>query len=255
MHRYIWPRPVFNADGTSNEAGLIKEYVVIRIFFGKHEEEIRLAVTSLVSSNIFLGHDWLMKHNPEIDWRSGTVKFMHCSDECELSLSSEKIDEEFVRNVWMKEAAKWLPYLKEYADVFSEELFEHLPNHRTWDHAIDLKPDFKSSDCKVYLLLPKEQEAMKGFIEENLASGCIRQLKSLMVSPFFFIKKEDGSLRAIQDYQKLNEGMVKNKYLLLLINELIDKVKDAKYITKLTFAGGITTFGFARAMNGRWCLG
>ncbi|KAL5526823.1 hypothetical protein ACEPAF_8549 [Sanghuangporus sanghuang] len=54
-----------------------------------------------------------------------------------------------------------------------------------------------------------------------------------MVSPFFFIKKEDGSLRAIQDYQKLNEGMVKNKYPLPLINELIDKVKDAKYITKL----------------------
>ncbi|KAL5522879.1 hypothetical protein ACEPAF_1146 [Sanghuangporus sanghuang] len=38
--RYIRPRPVFNADGTSNEAGLIKEYVVIRMFFGKHEEEI-----------------------------------------------------------------------------------------------------------------------------------------------------------------------------------------------------------------------
>ncbi|KAL5536875.1 hypothetical protein ACEPAF_698 [Sanghuangporus sanghuang] len=31
---------VFNADGTSNEAGLIKEYVVVRMFFGKHEEEI-----------------------------------------------------------------------------------------------------------------------------------------------------------------------------------------------------------------------
>ncbi|KAL5522056.1 hypothetical protein ACEPAF_1912 [Sanghuangporus sanghuang] len=44
-----------------------------------------------------------------------------------------------------------------------------------------------------------------------------------MVSPFFFIKKEDGSLRAIQDYRKLNEGMVKNKYPLPLINELIDK--------------------------------
>ncbi|KAL5525265.1 hypothetical protein ACEPAF_9135 [Sanghuangporus sanghuang] len=47
--RYIRPRPVFNADGTSNEAGLIKEYVVVRMFFGKHEEEIRLAVTSLAS--------------------------------------------------------------------------------------------------------------------------------------------------------------------------------------------------------------
>ncbi|KAL5537260.1 hypothetical protein ACEPAF_1086 [Sanghuangporus sanghuang] len=127
--RYIRPRPVFNADGTSNEAGLIKKYVVVQMFFGKHEEEIRLAVTSLASSNIFLRHDWLTKHNPEIDWRLGTVKFTHCPDECESSLSSKEIDKEFVRNVRMKEAAKWLPYLEEYADVFSEESFERLPNH------------------------------------------------------------------------------------------------------------------------------
>ncbi|KAL5524960.1 hypothetical protein ACEPAF_8829 [Sanghuangporus sanghuang] len=59
-----------------------------------------------------------------------------------------------------------------------------------------------------------------------------------MASPFFFIKKEDGSLRAIQDYRKLNKGTVKNKYPLPLINELIDKVKDAKYIMKLDVRWG-----------------
>ncbi|KAL5529849.1 hypothetical protein ACEPAF_6106 [Sanghuangporus sanghuang] len=191
---------VFNADGTSNEGGLIKEYVVVWMFFGKHEEEIQLVVMSLASSNIFLSHDWLQKHNPEIDWKIGSVKFTHCPDECDSVLSKEEIDNEYVRNVRMKEAAKWPPYLEEYADVFSEESFKRLPNHRTWDHAIDLKPDFKPSDCKVYLLSPREQEAIKEFIEENLVSEHIRQSKSPMVSPFFFIKKKDGSLQAIQDY-------------------------------------------------------
>ncbi|KAL5498599.1 hypothetical protein ACEPAH_1953 [Sanghuangporus vaninii] len=236
--RYIRPRPVFNADGTSNENGLIKEYVVIRMFFDKHEEEIRLAVTSLASSNIFLGRDWLQKHNPEIDWKLGLIKFTRCPDECGAIKPREEIDDEYVRRVCLQEAAKWPPYLEDYADVFSEESFERLPQHRTWDHAIDLRPDFKPSDCKVYPLSPKEQEAMKEFIEENLASGRIRQSKSPMASPFFFIKKEDRSLRAIQDYRKLNEGTVKNKYPLPLINELIDKVKDARYITKLDVRWG-----------------
>ncbi|OCB91657.1 hypothetical protein A7U60_g1078 [Sanghuangporus baumii] len=236
--RYIRPRPVFNADGTSNKGGLIKGYVMVWMFFGKHEEEIRLAVTSLASSNIFLGYDWLQKHNPEINWKVGSVKFMHCPDKCDLMLSQEEIDNEYMRNVRMKEAAKWPPYLEEYADIFSEESFKRLLNHRMWDHTIDLKLDFKPSDCKVYPLLPKEQEAMKEFIKENLASGCIQQSKSPMASPFFFIKKEDGSLRAIQDYWKLNEGTVKNKYPLPLINELINKVKDAKYITKLDVCWG-----------------
>ena len=53
-----------------------------------------------------------------------------------------------------------------------------------------------------------------------------------------FIKKEDASLRAIQDYRKLNDGTIKNKYPLPLINELIDKVKGAKYITKLDVRWG-----------------
>ncbi|KAL5501131.1 hypothetical protein ACEPAH_9518 [Sanghuangporus vaninii] len=236
--RYIRPRPVFNADGTSNESGLIKEYVIVRMIFGKHEEEIHLAVTSLASSNIFLGHDWSRKHNPEIDWKIGKIDFTWCPEECASTLSNEEADDDYVRRVWMKEVRKWPSYLEEFVDVFSEESFEQLPDHRAWDHAIDLKPDFKPSDCKVYPLSPKEQEAMKAFIEENLASGRIRQSKSPMASPFFFIKKEDGSLRAIQDYRKLNDGTVKNKYPLPLINELIDKVKDAKYITKLDVRWG-----------------
>ncbi|KAL5501635.1 hypothetical protein ACEPAH_8895 [Sanghuangporus vaninii] len=236
--RYIRPRPVFNADGTSNESRLIKEYMIVCMIFGKHEEEIHLAVTSLASSNIFLGHDWLQKHNPEIDWKIGKIDFTRCPEECVSTLSNEEADDDYVRRVWTKEVRKWPSYLEEFADVFSEESFEQLPDHQTWDHAIDLKLDFKPSDCKVYPLLPKEQEAMKAFIEENLASGRIRQSKSPMASPFFFIKKEDGSLRAIQDYRKLNDGTVKNKYPLPLINELIDKVKDAKYITKLDVRWG-----------------
>ncbi|KAL5482964.1 hypothetical protein ACEPAI_9559 [Sanghuangporus weigelae] len=129
--KYIRPRPVFNADSTSNEGRLIMEYVVIRMIFGKHEEEIRLAVTLLASSNIFLGHDWLQKHNPEIDWKIGKINFTCCPDECESSLSKEEVDDGYVRNVRMEEAVKWPPYLEEYVDVFSEELFEQLPAQQT----------------------------------------------------------------------------------------------------------------------------
>ena len=61
-------------------------------------------------------------------------------------------------------------YLEEYKDVFSKESFEQLLQHQSQDHTIDLKPDFKLSDCKVYSLAPKEQDALKDFITENLAS-------------------------------------------------------------------------------------
>ena len=59
-----------------------------------------------------------------------------------------------------------------------------------------------------------------------------------MASPFFFIKKMDGSLWPIQDYRKLNEGTVKDKYPLPLIDKLIDQVKKAKHISKLDLCWG-----------------
>jgi len=53
------------------------------------------------------------------------------------------------------------------------------------------------------------------------------------------MKKKDGSLWPVQDYRRLNEVTIKNKYLLPLIQELIDKVQGAKYLN-LTFDGNIT---------------
>ena len=108
-------------------------------------------------------------------------------------------------------------YFEEYKDVFSKESFEQLLQYWSWDHTIDLKPDFKPSDCKVYLLVLKEQDTLKDFITKNLVLERIQYSKSLIVSPFFFIKKEDRTLRLVQDYRKLNKGTIKNKYSLSLI--------------------------------------
>ena len=54
-----------------------------------------------------------------------------------------------------------------------------------------------------------------------------------MAFAVFFIKKKDGSLRLVQDYQALNAITLKNKYPLPLISELINKLQGAKYFTKL----------------------
>jgi len=70
----------------------------------------------------------------------------------------------------------------------------------------------------------KEQAELDTFLTENLETGRIRQLKSLMASPVFFIKKKDGSLRLMQDYRMLNAMTVKNKYPLPLILELVNQL-------------------------------
>src|SRR5882762_5449147 len=59
-----------------------------------------------------------------------------------------------------------------------------------------------------------------------------------MASPFFFVKKKDGKLRPTQDYRKVNNTTIKNRYPLPLISELVDKLKGSKIFTKLDVRWG-----------------
>ena len=56
--------------------------------------------------------------------------------------------------------------------------------------------------------------------------------KTPMASPVFFIKKKDGKLRLVQDYQCLNKITINNWYPLLLAADIINRLKRAKYFTK-----------------------
>ena len=93
-------------------------------------------------------------------------------------------------------------------------------------------------DCKVYPLSVKEQKELDCFLDEHLKTRYIRPSKSPCAVPFFFVKKKDSSLRPVQDYRQLNEVIIKNKYPLPLIQELIDKVKGAQFFTKLDIQWG-----------------
>jgi len=90
----------------------------------------------------------------------------------------------------------------------------------------------------VYSLALTEQKELDQFLKENLETGQICPSKSPMASPVFFIKKKDGTLWLVQDYRALNAMTVKNKYPLPLISKLINKLRGAKYFTKLDVRWG-----------------
>jgi hypothetical protein len=63
----------------------------------------------------------------------------------------------------------------------------------------------------------------------------------------FFVKKKDGSLQFIQDYWALNTMIMKNHYLLPLINDLINRLKGARFFMKLDVQWG---FNIVRIQEG-----
>jgi len=73
---------VFNTDRTKN--GEVTKMAPLEIKINRHKEQLEVAVTDLNRTNMFLGYNWLVKHNPEVNWKNGTIKFMRCLESCKM---------------------------------------------------------------------------------------------------------------------------------------------------------------------------
>jgi len=304
------PIPVYNVDGSPNEAGQISEVVNMVLCYKTYSKRTLLAVSSLGRQNMILGYTWLKDHNPEVNWQTGEVQMNRCSPQYEgcriirkeqtsrkrmetralnvcqsgpspeyaedseedeapvqtreaeyepgdrlfmtrilpdataedlhaTSTTSQKLAERAHRSAEAQKESFILPdYVRGFESVFAKEDFNVLPEHRQWDHAIELIPGSEPKSSKVYPLSLVEQKELDSFLEENLHTGRIHPSKSLMAAPVFFIKKNDGSLWLVQDYRALNSMTVKNKYSLPLISKLVSQLCGARYFTKLNVCWG-----------------
>ena len=74
---------VFNADGTKNRE--VTKVAPLEIKINRHKETLEAAVMDLDRTNMFLGYDWLVKHNLEVNWKNGTIKFTRCPGNCTMT--------------------------------------------------------------------------------------------------------------------------------------------------------------------------
>ena len=134
-----------------------------------------------------------------------------------------------------KAPTKVLAKYLDFADVFSPDLASELPKYSGInDHAIELVEGCQQPPYRpIYSLGPMELETLKAYIETNLANGFIRPSKSPAETPILFDRKSDGSLRLYVNYRDLNNLTIKNRYLLPLIGELLDRLGRARQFTQL----------------------
>lgn len=140
----------------------------------------------------------------------------------------------------------------QYAKVFLETESEHLPEHKPYDHCIDLKPEtLKTIWSKVFPMPLNEQDEIDQFLEENLHKGYIVPSKSLITSSVFFIKKKNSWHCLVENYRKLNDFTVKNCYPLPLALDIINCLHKLRFLLSLTLDRGTTTFVLRPATSGR----
>jgi len=130
------------------------------------------------------------------------------------------------------------PCYRDFADVFLKVKANILPPHREYDHVIDLEPESTIPCGPIYQLSEVELEAVCEFLDEYLVKGFIRPTKSPGGAPVVFAKKKDSLLQLCVDYWGLNKIMRKDRYPILRIDELLDRLNKVYIFTKLDLHSG-----------------
>ena len=128
--------------------------------------------------------------------------------------------------------------LSDYKDVFREELPNGLSLEKLIDHAIETIPGTEPPFRPIYRLSYEETAELKRQLEDLLAKGYIKPSVFSYGAPVLFVQKKEGTLRLCVNYRALNKITVKNRYPLPRIDELLDKLVDAKYFTKIDLCSG-----------------
>lgn len=123
---------------------------------------------------------------------------------------------------------------EEFAEIFSEK-----PGKTDLiTHHIKLVPDAKPVRCVPYRLNPEKTKILKTEITNLLEQGLIEESDSPFAAPVILVPKPDHSMRLCSDFRKLNNLSVPDPFPLPRVEDLIDKVGKAKYMSKIDMTRG-----------------
>jgi transposase InsO family protein len=150
-------------------------------------------------------------------------------------------------NLTSEEEAKLVPErYHDFLDRFQKKAATALPPHRPGiDCKIDLLPGTSPPHAKIYPLSESELKELRNWLDENLAKGFVRPSTSPAGAPILFTKRKTGLLRLCHDYRALNAVTIKDRYPIPLTNEIIDRLKGAKYFTTFDLRNGFNNIRIA----------
>lgn len=268
---------VVYADGrTTDQVAKLSKPVHLRV--GGHSEQVQFTVADLQNGfDGILGMPWLMAHEPAMKWkkREMVIKFGQrrvclkastCGN-LEVKKTTARIahvtQRQMKRDLHTKGTQALLfvirerkvcnevstikgpvpadvaCILNEFQDVLVRELPPGLPPVRATDHQVELLPgEHRPPYRPIYKMSPVEMEEARTQIEELLAKGRICPSRSPYGAPILFAKMKNRQLRMCIDYRALNDITKKNQFPIPRIDEMLEKLRGARYFSKLDLVLG-----------------
>eukprot|EP00253_Pinus_taeda_P007083 PITA_07083 len=127
--------------------------------------------------------------------------------------------------------------LNNHLSVFDKP--QGLPASRgEHDHSITLVPGAQTPNVRPYRYPFTQKNEIEKIIKELLEAGVIRPRISPYSSPVVMVLKKYGEWRMFPDFMALNKLTVKDKFPILVVDDLLDELNVAQFFTKLDLRSG-----------------
>ena len=123
-----------------------------------------------------------------------------------------------------------------YANVFDKSQTNILSSHRFYNHKLKFAKGVNKNILfknRIYSISNYKFEQIKKYLNEHLKKRFIIFNYALFASFVLFVEKLNDKLRFCVNYRKLNAIIKRNRYFISLIDEVLIKIQDCKYLTRL----------------------
>ena len=190
-------------------------------------QRIKVDVARGLPFDCILGVDGLSKFNV-------TLKFGTVHSACEKSFYINGISDITIGDdMTAQQKSELLQLLDEFQDLFHGKLgCSSVVKHsiRTGEHGPIRK--------RMYRIPPAKQKVVDQHVQDMLEKQIILPSSSSWSSPIVLVKKRDGKDRFCIDFRAVNQVTQKDSHPLPRIDDLLDRLKGAKYFTTLDLASG-----------------
>ena len=163
---------------------------------------------------------------------------MSVADEVEEEIPGWKDDQQSVAQVGSQLSGTQQQELAGLLGKF-QMFFQTLPGSTTLaEHCIQLEDQGTSVRLPPYQIPHAYREAVREELKEMLKHGVIERSRSDWALPLVTVHKKDGSLRLCVDHRRLNGLSKADAYPIPRVDDLIDRVGQAKYISTLDLTKG-----------------